>query len=105
MTDFVISKKVYLGFLGEDYAESYLRMRSITLDEREQLVKDLETAAKSEAGATKVLIELIKGRFIDGRISHNGELVELKIEELGRLPFEAYTEVLNQLSGNTDPNS
>lgn len=84
----VIKKKVSLDFLGDEYKDSYLIFRSISLDE-------LDNALKGT-----VREETLK-RFIEGEIAQEGELVKVTKENLTELPGEVFLHVFSELTGTT----
>lgn len=88
----VIKKRVSLEFLGEEYTDSYLILKSIS-------VKDYE--ALGDVTVRDAVVE----RFIEGKIKQDGKLVDITKENLEELPGEAFVEAFERISGKTDPKS
>jgi hypothetical protein len=86
----VIKKKVSLDFLGDEYKDSYLILRSISIGDYEKLgditVKDC-----------------VIGRFIDGEIQQESGKVKLTKETLNELPGEVFVEAFAAITGQLNP--
>lgn len=86
-----VKKKVSLAFLGEDYSDSYIIVKSIPIGEYEKLkgtVKD----------------NVIK-YFVSGEIKQDSGMVEITKDNLLELPGEVFVEAFEQMTGTPDPKS
>lgn len=100
----VITKRVSLDFLGDEYKDSYLDFRSMTFKEVPDIQK--QAAITKESEGIEFLRKEITERFISGKISQNGKLEDVTIEDLGDLPLEVYTHSFQQITGTApDPKS
>ena len=86
----VIKKRVSLDFLGEEYKDSYLILKSISIGEYDKL---------GDATVKDVVIE----RFLDGKIKQDGELIDITKENLTELPGEVFVEAFAAITGQLDP--
>lgn len=64
MADIIIKKRVDLGFLGEDYKDSYITFRSIPVSEYEDLVKQVDSVEESKS--LPEIIKILEKYFVDG---------------------------------------
>lgn len=105
MSKFVITKTINLGFLGDRYDKSYIEVRSITMREREGIIKELANIKKEEESFDFVK-RTVEERFVKGEITDGDKpAIPFTAEDLIDLPSEVYLEVLAQLQGRTDPKS
>lgn len=89
----VVKKRISLDFLGEEYKDSYLIFKSVSLDE-------LDNAFKGT-----VREETVK-RFVEGEINQGGEMVKVTKENLTELPGEVFLRAFSELTGTSiDPKS
>lgn len=93
----VIKKRVSLDFLGDDYKDSYILIRCISIGEYEKL-------------GDATVKETVKNRFIEGKIKQDSGMVDITKENLEELPgevfvkaFESMTGVVDTETGNTVP--
>lgn len=103
-----IKKRISLEFLGDDYKESYVVLRSLPLNKYEEYVaktKQLEKESKEEPlKAVYFILDLLKEYFIEGKIFNDGKLEEFQPDNFGDLDFSAVQEIFNKFSGvNPDP--
>lgn len=104
MPKFVITKTINLGFLGERYQKGFIELRSITMREREDLIKELDKLKKDETKSfdfvkDTVLDRFVKGEFVEG----DDEPQEIVKEDLMDFPSEVFLEAIAQLQGRVDP--
>lgn len=64
MADIIIKKKVELGFLGEDYKDSYITFRSISVSDYQGLTDGIEDMSEQEA--SKKIISILETYFVEG---------------------------------------
>lgn len=88
----IIRKKVSLEFLGDEYKDSYIIAKAISLDEFNILKKSDETIG-----------ELVKTRIIEGKIKQDNQDIDITKENAGELPGEVFTYIWTVLTG-IDPN-
>lgn len=72
MAKIVIKNKITLEFLGEEYKDSYLEFKSMSISEYEGLLDQLNTDDNKES--LKVTVKVLTDHFIDGKFL--GEKVE-----------------------------
>jgi hypothetical protein len=101
MAEIVIKSQVSLAFLGEEYAESYLVFRSIPMREFAELTKQTE-ALKGDK-SMDFIVDQITQRFISGKVSQDGVLVDVSAEDLTQFPPDVYLESFKRLTGQADP--
>lgn len=86
----VIKKRVSLEFLGKDYKDSYLTLRSIPIGEYEKI-------------GDKSIKEVVIDYFIDGEIQQGENKVAVTKDNLLELPGEVFTHGFNVIAGTVDP--
>lgn len=82
-----IKKKISLSFLGEEYKDSYIVVRSVGVSEYETM----KGTVRDE----------VIGRFVDGEINQDGEMVKITKENFLELPGEVFVEAFAQMTGNS----
>lgn len=109
MAEFLgIIKRVDLSYLGPEYKETYLRFYGLTVADLDEIgsIGTYEggvAETKKIVEDTKKLIEVLKKKFVDGKVLDPGmALVDLKAEDLGKLPVEILMKVMETLSGGPD---
>lgn len=100
----VVTKRISLEFLGDEYKEGYIVLKSIPLKEYESLQKDLSSIGEKGTEAVAYIKKFIAGRFIEGKIPQGAEMVDLTTDNLEELPAEVFLEAMATLSGKTSPN-
>lgn len=97
-----INKRVSLEFLGEEYKESYLVFNAVKM-------KDLDTIQEKAIAAQEhqdpkenleFFQSVIDPRFVEGKISQDGKLVDVTKEDLQDLPLDVYVTIFQELMGN-----
>ena len=66
MADIVIKKTINLGFLGEEYKESFLRFRHLAVSEFGELRQRIDAAGDDEIKSQDVIIGILEDKFIEG---------------------------------------
>lgn len=99
-----IVKKIDLGFLGDRYKDSYMNMRSISMREREELISQLDKL-KDERKSFDFVKDTVIERFVDGELKDGDKTEPLTKDDLMDLPTEVFLSTIQQLQGNTSPNS
>lgn len=97
----VIKRTVSLEFLGEDYKDSSLVFKAIPVKEYDVIRKDIDKIQKDndEEKAISYILELLKGRFIEG--TFEGSKVEPS--DLGEFPADVLYTCIQELQGNISP--
>lgn len=85
----VVKKKLMLDFLGEEYADSYIVLRSISVGEYDKL-----------DGTVR---EEVMNRFESGQINQDGKMVDITKDNLTELPGEVFVKAFEVMTGNIDP--
>lgn len=110
MTNFIVRKKLSLSFLGEGWEEAYLILTPFTFNDNIQLVKfqkkfagmAAESAGEEELlETTSKMQELVSERLVEGKGFDGTKLVDITKEDLGSLPMEVFSRILNELKGET----
>jgi hypothetical protein len=60
----VIKRKVSLDFIGEDYIDSFLTFKAISVSEYEGLKADVEKFEKDQSGSVEFIIDILKKTFL-----------------------------------------
>lgn len=100
MGKFVIKKKVSLDFLGDDYKDSHIILRSISVKEYDvysDQAKSLEEG--DDKKSVRLIVDQLKSHFIEGKVQ--GE--DLKAEDLEELDVLGVIEIFKQFTGQVDP--
>jgi hypothetical protein len=64
----VVTKRVSLEFLGDDYKEGYITVKSIPLKEYDSLQADIKSVEDDNAKALEYIKKLVGERFVEGKI-------------------------------------
>lgn len=106
MPQIVIKKRVSFEFLGEEYKDAYVILKSIPTTEYKPMIARIEKQ-KSGLNKTDQVRGLIKERFISGEWPNEktGELEPLEVDDLDGLDGEALSEAFAIISGQTVPKS
>jgi hypothetical protein len=89
----VIRKRVGLGFLGEEYKDSFMIFRSVSVEEYE---------TKFDSMTVK---DVVLEHFIEGEIQQDGAKVSLTQDNLLELPGEVFVECFEHITGKLNPKS
>lgn len=100
---FFIKKKIDLEFLGEEYKGCYFVFKNIPVSEYDEIFKK-----KKDTTGLQVVneaLKVLKSKFIEGKfINENGELADVKADDLGFLDESLLNECyLTLLGQKTDP--
>lgn len=90
----IIKKKVLLDFLGEDYKDSFIVVRSISVGEYETMQKNKEATVK----------DTVIDRFVSGQVKQDSGMVDITKDNLQELPGEVFVECFAAMTG-ADPKS
>src|SRR6185312_366010 len=90
----VIKKRISLDFLGEEYKDSYIIVRSQNLNDYEEL-----------KNSKKELKQVVIDNFIEGKIAQDKEIVDITKDNIKELPGEVFVEAFEQMMGKIDPKS
>jgi hypothetical protein len=102
MSQFVVSKELKLDFLGDGWADAYIKFSSLSFNEMREFAKFGAKLDKENPGDDKNLdatIELLEGHFLSGKAWDGTELIDLEKATLGDLPVEALTKGVQLLAG------
>lgn len=102
MANIVIRKRVSFDFLGDEYKDGYIILRSITYDENSEIIKQ---ARKSKT--VKKQMDFIKNtlvsRFISGEFPVEGKLQPMVKEDIGKLDNDSITTCFEIIVGGLSP--
>jgi hypothetical protein len=105
MTQIVIKKRVSFEFLGDEYKDAYIVLKSIPTTEYKPMIARIEKQ-KSGLSKTDEVRSLVKERFISGEWpDESGKLEPLSVDDLDGLDGEALSEAFAIISGQTIPKS
>lgn len=90
----VVKKKISLDFLGDEYKDSYIVVKSISVGEYETLV-DSDITVR----------DAIKDRFIEGKIQQEDKVVDITLDNLLDLPGEVFVKAFAYITGQEAPTS
>ena len=82
----VIKRRITLESLGEEYADSYLVFRAVSLDDFDELAPEIKANEKDEEKSRHFIRRVLEDRFIEGKF--DGEAVtkdQVKDFDLGTL--------------------
>lgn len=98
MATIVIKKRVSLEFLGEEYAESFLTFRSMSLKEYETLLDEL--GDKDNKESLRQTVSILKDHFLEGKFLKEDVLAE----DLEQFDVQTLVTCLEYFTGQkTDP--
>lgn len=92
----VIKKRVSLDFLGDDYKDSYLILRAMSVQEYDSLENDKKQTVK----------DAVCERLIEGQINQDGSLIKITQENIKELPGDVFVKAWGAILGEEiDPKS
>lgn len=107
MAKFVIKKKISLDFLGEEYKEAYLILRSIPLKDFDEIIDAVGEAEKKDSKASlNLMFDYITKYFHSGKFpDDSGQLQAVTTEDLTEfIDNETAVKCFELLTGqNIDP--
>ena len=105
---FQIVKKVDLSDIGEGWDGCYIKMNSISMKEAREMAK-LNVTENSDLSeqeeATNFMIELLKGKFIEGMGWNGTKKVKILAEDFDELPPQVMAKVLAEFTTGLTPNA
>lgn len=93
MADIIIKKKVTLEFLGEEYKDSYLTFKSISVGDYGDITNGIEEL--SDAEASKKIIGILEKYFVEGLF----EGQKLSSEDISKFDGETILKCFETLTG------
>lgn len=97
-----IEKRITLEFLGEEYADSYVKVSAIPMREVEALmdkIADVQDSGDNKK-AMEFMISVVSDRFITGEIKQGDKTEVLTADDLLDMPGEFFINVIERLSGS-----
>ncbi len=85
----VIKRKMFLDFLGEEYKDSYIVLKVVSVGEYEKL----------DGTVRQCVID----RFIDGEILQDSGMVKISKDQLEELPGDVLVKGFELITGVLDP--
>lgn len=104
--EFIVKEKFPLDFLGTEWHDAYINFSLPSLEE--DLAEEMPTEDDIKAdpkGSTKQMVAKLESHFIDGQGWNGSQLVDLKVEDIRKLPTKVFVKATIFLSGAPDPNS
>jgi len=97
-----IEKRITLEFLGEEYADSYIRVAAIPMREVEELMDRIDAVKGSgdNKEAMKFMVDIVAERFITGEIKQGEKTEVLTADDMLDMPGEFFLNVIERLSGS-----
>jgi hypothetical protein len=101
----VIKRKVSLDFIGEDYIDSFLTFKAISVSEYEGLKADVEKFEKDQSGSVEFIIDILKKHFLSGKgPNEKDEITDLVSDDINALDPVSLVEVFKAFTGtDIDP--
>lgn len=101
MSKFKLKKKVDLSYLGDDWKDCYITFQSPSY-------KDIKSIAQVDVDnnpeeATEKSMDIMKDLFIEGLANTDKGKETIKKEDIGDLPLEILTTLIESIAGKTDP--
>ena len=100
MSKIVIKKRISLDSLGDEYQDSYLTFKSISIGEAENIAKDAEIATNDKK-ASVFICETLTEKFIEGKFFDGKELVDLSKEDVKDIDIATCITLFEILTGQT----
>ena len=63
----VIKKRLSLEFLGEDYKDSYLVFKAISVTDYEKMTPEIKTIGDDNIKASRYIVDALQSRFLEGK--------------------------------------
>lgn len=99
----VIKRRISFDFLGEAYKDAYGIFASIPISQYKEISETIDVQDNS-IKKTGMMLELIKKKFVSGKFPDDeGELKDLKVEDLDDADGELLLTIYNRLMGGPDP--
>lgn len=97
-----IEKRITLEFLGEEYADSFVRVSAIPMREVQELMDQIAKVQGSEDNkqAMEFMVSVVSERFISGEIKQGEKTEVLTADDLLDMPGEFFINVIERLSGS-----
>lgn len=97
-----IEKKITLEFLGEEYADSYVKVSAIPMREIEELMNKIDAVKESgdNKKAMEFMVDIVAERFITGEIKQGEKTEVLTADNMLDMPGEFFLTVIERLSGS-----
>lgn len=97
-----IEKRISLDFLGEEYADSYVKVSAIPMREIEELMDKIAEVKDSDDNkkAMEFMVSVVSERFITGEIKQGDKTEVLTADDLLDMPGEFFINVIERLSGS-----
>lgn len=100
MATIIIKKRVTLEFLGEEYKDSYLEFKSLSLAEFEKLLVKLEPNQDNNKESIKLIAKVLEDQFISGKFLAE----DVVKEDIRQFDLETLTRSFELFTGQrTDP--
>lgn len=109
MANFLVRRRLSLGFLGVEWKECYLSFNSLSYGELYKVssLKTDPTDPKSVKVSMDQTLALLQEKFIDGKgLSTDGKIIDITKDDLVNLPVEVINKAVLFLVGEeVSPNS
>lgn len=100
MVKIVIKKRVGLEFLGDEYKDSYLIFRSLSIAEYEKLLDKMEGIGEDGKRSLAIVLDVLTTQYIEGKFL--GE--DVSKDDLKQFDLETMTKCFQIFTGQqTDP--
>lgn len=95
MAKIVIKKTVNLGFLGEEYKDSYLTFKSIPIKDYDTIIEEVEKSADDNKKAMSYIRKIIPEYFLEGKFLQE----DVTKEDLDDFDQETYLQIFQRITG------
>jgi len=97
MANIVIKKKVSFDFLGSEYKEGYLILKSIPLRDFDEFLVKAEEIKEDGRESIKFMLAKLEELFLEGKWPNDkGELEDINKEDLGDLDGETLNKIFGR---------
>lgn len=96
-----IEKKISLGFISEEYKDSFVVLSAIPMKDYPELQAKIEAVqgAEDNQKAMEFMVSIVVDNFIRGEIKQGEKNVELTADNLVEMPGEFFLGVIENLLG------
>lgn len=97
MAEIIIKKRVDLGYLGEDYKDSYLTFKSIAVRDFPAVIKKLDSVGDDDSleKKLKTMLSVLEEHYVEG--IYDKQKVEK--EDIGKFDQETILRAFEKLTG------
>jgi hypothetical protein len=95
----VIKKQISLDYLGDEYKDSSLTFKTISIREYEELLPKIDQTDQDNKKSIEIIMDILKKQFLSG--TFQGEAVAK--DDLDQFDISSLTKFFMALTGQEDP--